>query len=186
MSDTFFALPPGMLPGGVLAVLRAARTLDAWEIQETSEPGPLVQKTALFEAADLAWVYGQDAQSIAMLACHQIAAGQWSVGFCATEAWPTIGLAVTRHIQRQVIPQLLELGLKTAIAAPLAGRVQTHRWLEHLGFRLAKQLPEFGRSGTDFCLYRWQKSEQSAAPPEASSFALPPLVNPELKELSHV
>lgn len=82
--------------------------------------------------------------------------GVYQVGMFATAAWPSVALAVTRHVKQSWIPGIRQAGVRRAHAFSLASHVEAHRWIELLGGVLEGRLERFGSGGEDFMLYRWE------------------------------
>lgn len=82
--------------------------------------------------------------------------GVYQVGMFATAAWPSVALAVTRHVKREWIPGIRKAGVRRAHAFSLASHREGQRWIELLGGVLEGRLARFGVNGEDFMLYRWE------------------------------
>lgn len=56
-----------------------------------------------------------------------------SMLFFATDAFPSIGLQITRFVRNELIPRYMDAGVHRIEAASLADYSAVHRWLETLG-----------------------------------------------------
>ncbi len=116
-----------------------------------------------------------DGTPVAVAAGDEHVPGLIGLTFFATARLPEIGLALSRHIKRTVIPGYFESGMvRRAEARSLEGYDWAARWMRSLGFRDLCVLRRFGKDGEDFILWelidddvRQSRSPEASAPSAA-------------------
>lgn len=110
----------------------------------------------IMAGGEFGWVAGED-QPIAAFGAVPTWQGNWQVWMFATDRWPEVALGVTRFIKKVMIPALEEAGCHRAECRSMEGHEVAHRWLESLGADKESELPNYGRNGETFYLYRWTR-----------------------------
>jgi len=84
-------------------------------------------------------------------------------GLFATDEFPLIAYALTRHLKNKVIPALYERGLNRVEVRALADQQANRRWIEYLGARPEALLPCLGKNAECFAQYAWTQEPVGAA-----------------------
>lgn len=140
------------------AVRTVALNMRARDFQELSATSPANSREEL--AGMLARAYGsRDDVLCGSLGGEPICIGGtievWpnviSLLFFATDAFPRIGLPITRFIRRQLFPRYFAAGVHRIQAVSLAGYDDVHAWLRTLGLEQETgPMPGYGRNGEAF------------------------------------
>lgn len=109
------------------------------------------------------WVAWRGEAPVAAIGAVPICPGVWSMWCFGTDDFPQIGLGLTKHATRFIIPMIARSGHR-AEALSMDGHDEAHRWLEGFGmFREATHHGR-GRSGETFHTYatryddvRWRR-----------------------------
>lgn len=67
--------------------------------------------------------------------------------------------AISRHIRRHMIPDLLKAGAHRVEVRSIVGHDIAHRWLASLGAEREASLRGFGKNGEDFILFAWRREQ---------------------------
>lgn len=110
----------------------------------------------IMAGGEFGWVAGEDLP-IAAFGAVPTWQGNWQVWMFATDRWPEVALGVTRFIKKVMIPALEEAGCHRAECRSMEGHEVAHKWLESLGADKESELPNYGRNGETFYLYRWTR-----------------------------
>lgn len=78
-----------------------------------------------------------------------------SLLFFATDAFPEIGLELTKVIKRDMIPPLKVAGVHRIEATAMADHVEAHRWIRSLGLEPEAMLRGFGKGGETYQSFAW-------------------------------
>lgn len=81
--------------------------------------------------------------------------GVWCLWLYGTPHFQQIGVRLSRHIQRVMLPALAIAGAHRAEARSLATHTEAHAWLERLGGKPEATLKGYGKRGEDFIVYAW-------------------------------
>ena len=82
----------------------------------------------------------------------------WNVWMFATDRWPEVALSVTRHINREMMPAMINAGAVRADCWSMEGHDDAHRWLELLGAVREASLEDYGANRKVYHCYSWTKS----------------------------
>lgn len=130
------------------------REQDRRELAVTRDPGDwasLIGAASFGQAwAELASIDGEPTFAYGATIAGRDAVQVWAFG--TTQAKHVLR-AVTRRIQRVMIPRLLELGVKEARAVSHPAHVEAHRWLQYLGFKPEAKISGVGVRGEDMFLF---------------------------------
>lgn len=141
------------------AVLYIAENMREWDRREIyatrwdTDPGSLAN--AAMAGGAFAWVAGLE-RPIAALGAVPCWPGVWSVWMFATNEFDKIGLSLTKHVKRRMMPALRATGGHRAECRSLEDYQVANAWLEHLGATVEAKLKRYGRNGEDFRLYVWR------------------------------
>lgn len=150
----------GISPPPLVHILEHLRPDDLREIEAVrGELDPLkiaveLSKLALSSGAWLFWTEDtkEPVACLGSFAMTPTCVGCWAFG---TTNWDKILLAVTKHVQRIMIPALLKAGFHRAECRALASREDSSRWLTGLGWKKEAVLSGFGVRREDFILFAW-------------------------------
>lgn len=137
-------------------VARRMRAADAAEIAAIR--GSLVPEELAAECSrrgPLAWVVGLPRHPIACLGVMPLRPGVLEAWMFATDAFPQIGLPLTRWLSRCIVPALTDAGAHRVQAHSMEGHSVAHRWLESLGAEHEHTVPCLGAGAQDFRVYAW-------------------------------
>jgi hypothetical protein len=81
--------------------------------------------------------------------------GVFSLWLYGTPHFHQVGLRLSRHIQRVMIPSLAIAGAHRAEARSLSTHTEAHGWMERLGGKPEATLKGYGKNGEDFVVYAW-------------------------------
>jgi len=114
------------------------------------------QLVARFANADLVVAYhGGQPAAIGGAVCYRPNVA--TMLFYATDAFPKIGLDVTRFIRRHYIPALHAQGVHRLECVSHGNYTWAHKWLSSLGFSHEATLGGFGKNGEMY--YQFSKVE---------------------------
>lgn len=108
-------------------------------------------------AGPVSWVAGLPDEPIAVFGCAPMWPGVWSMWLFATDNFGQIGISVTRLIVRSIVPMLFEGGAHRLEARSMEGHTDAQRWLKLIGARREATLKGYGRDGSDFHTYTWDR-----------------------------
>lgn len=118
------------------------------------------------EASDLAndvlrvpgfsWVAYADDVPAAVIGAMPMWPRVWSVFAFGTDDFPKVGLTLTKHVRRFMIPALQNQGAHRAQCHSIEGHEEAHRWLETLGAHTEPLIRGFGRNRENFIPFVWE------------------------------
>lgn len=140
--------------GVATAILGNLRTWDRREVEALipGEAWDLAERCL----ATRAWGILHRKQPVAAFgyAKRSIASAEgWTLG---TDDFPKVAGELIRFIRGPGLAELRANGTRVLEARSIDGHLQSHRWLENLGFDRVATLPNQGRGGEAFHLFTWQ------------------------------
>ena len=143
----------------VVYVARNMRELDAeeiWPVTHARTP----ENLALGTVAGDGWKYVArfGAVPVATWGASRTRPKVVSVWMFATDRWPKVALTVTRHINRVVMPALIEDGCVRAECWTHANHHAAHKWLEILGAVREATVEDYGQNRVPYHCYSWTKT----------------------------
>lgn len=112
----------------------------------------LVQR---FAGRDDVMVAAHDGHAIAIGGLIENRPNVVSLLFYATDAFPGIGLELTKIIKRDLIPPLKVAGVHRIEAVSMYDHIEAHRWICNLGLAPEGILRGFGKGGETFHSFAW-------------------------------
>ena len=97
-----------------------------------------------------------DGTPICVLCAIELTPGLFSLGFFATDAWPSIARPFTRWARAEFKSKLIEAGGQRAEVWTHDAHSWAHRWLRHFGFRAETSPVRRGRNGERYMLFGWE------------------------------
>lgn len=95
-----------------------------------------------------------DGEPICIGGCLPLRPRVASLMLFATDAFPRVGIAVTRFVKHQLIPRLEAAGIHRFEAVSLVGYDEVHDWLRLLGLEAETgPLRNFGKNGEAFVYF---------------------------------
>lgn len=140
----------------VVYVARNMRERDRLEINATNrneDPDDFAMRVVQYYG-DFSGVAWDDRRPVACFGCTEAHPGVWEAWMFATDDLPGIGLELTRHLKKVMLPHLIALGAHRVEARSMAGHEDAHRWLKSLGAVQEARLRRYGKHGEDFILFR--------------------------------
>lgn len=140
-------------------VCRELRAADVRELEATRwaalNPDELaVQIVQQWAPAGYAWsVFGDDGKPAAVFGATQPWPNMFSAWMLATDAFPAVGLPLTKFVKSVFIPHLIERGALRVEARSIDGHDRAHRWLRLLGATVESRMAGYGRAGEDFLVF---------------------------------
>lgn len=110
-----------------------------------------------------AWAAGLNGEPIALFGCIEMWPGVWEVWMFATPSFDKIGRRLTRLAHSAIVPIMVREGCRRIQAHSIEGHDVAHRWLETLGAVREAELPDFGKNGETFYLYRLRTGDAGMA-----------------------
>lgn len=155
----------------IVANLRAADRAEVFAQRWSESDDALVADTV--RNIQVGFVAANDrGRPVAVVGAAEVLPGLWGTAMMATDEWPTVALAATRHIRRTLMPLLLARGGHRAECRSLSTHAEAHRWLRRLGFVREAVMPCAGRNRETFHLYAWRLSD--GWPVQQSLDSIPP------------
>jgi len=148
---------------GLFQVTRRLRESDRCECFATrfhDDPSELAREIDVYARMSIGWLVCINQEPVATLGAVLVWPGHWHVWAFGTERWGQVVMAITKHIKRVMIPMLLEVGARSVAAYAHAAHTGACAWLEFLGAK-GTPLPNWGKNGEDFVLYRWFREEMT-------------------------
>ena len=143
----------------VVYVARNMRKLDAEEIWPvTIAKTPETLALGIAHGAGLRFVVGYGAGPVATWGASPIRPGVVSVWMFATNQWPKVALAVTRHIKKQLIPVLIDAGFVRAECWSHVNHHVAHKWLEILGAVKEATVEDYGPNRVPYHCFSWTRT----------------------------
>lgn len=145
---------------GVLHVARNMRAADRDELAATRyEFRPEDVARECMQIPDFAWLVGREDDPIAVVGARPQHPGVWTCFMFATDEFPRVGLSMTKHATRVIIPGLAKSGGRRAQALSIEGHDQAHEWLRFLGAVPEAHLEAFGKDGQNFIVFKLMLDE---------------------------
>lgn len=119
---------------------------------------------------ELAYYLTQGESFVATLDGHPVLAfGTGELGCTAVSVWALGTIRCTRVIpevsrffMNVILPSRLKRGCRWAEARSIASHTVAHRWLERMGGEAVLRMPDYGRNGEEFILFRWTRAQFEA------------------------
>tara|TARA_R110002020_G_scaffold132553_1_gene295974 strand:- start:7541 stop:8116 length:576 start_codon:yes stop_codon:yes gene_type:complete len=143
----------------VVEIARHMRELDAeeiWPVTYAKTPESLALGTVA--GVGLRYVARCGAVPVATWGASQMRPKVVSVWMFATDRWPKVALSVTRHINRVVMPTLIEAGCVRAECWTHANHHVAHKWLSILGAVREATVEDYGANRVPYHCYSWTKT----------------------------
>ena len=143
----------------VVEIARNMRELDAeeiWPVTYAKTPENLALSTVA--GVGLKYVARYGAVPVATWGASEMRPKVVSVWMFATDRWPKVALSVTRHINRVVMPTLIEAGCVRAECWTHANHHVAHRWLELLGAVREATVEDYGQNRVPYHCYSWTQT----------------------------
>lgn len=134
----------------VAANMRADDAAEIYATRRNADPGCLADEAMAI--GGMSWTCGLPGEPICCVGAFQAWAGVWNVWMFATDAFPRIGLSMTKFARDVIIPAMRDGGHRAQCYSSEA-HATAHKWLEFLGFRSEATLKAYGRQREDFRLY---------------------------------
>jgi len=156
---TELRLLAGKTPEDMEAVRHIANNLREWDRKEIfacfweDDPEELVRRT--FFCPEAAWVAYHDGVPAAVIGTLPILPSVWSSFAFGTDDFRNVGLLLTRHTHKFIIPMLKRVAVRVECLS-IEGHHEAHRWLESFGMVREATHPAKGRSGETFHTYAWR------------------------------
>jgi hypothetical protein len=143
----------------VVYVARNMRELDAEEIWPvTIAKTPETLALGVVSGGNLKFVAGFGAVPVATWGASPVRPGVVSVWMFATDQWPKVALAVTRHIKKELIPALIDAGCVRAECWTHSNHNIAHKWLEILGAVKEATVEDYGLNRVPYHCFSWTRS----------------------------
>lgn len=113
-------------------------------------------------AGDFHWGIYLDGKIVAVVGATPRWPNVWSAWAVATDDFPKVALAATRHVKRFMIPALLRSGAHRVEAVTMRGHAAAG-WLERLGAKKERTLYKHGKNGETFVSFVWSRKSASRA-----------------------
>lgn len=149
------------------ALLHIAANMREWDRREIfatrwdDDPRGLV--AACLSCPATGWLAWHDGAPVAAIGAVPICPGVWSMWCFGTDDFPQVGLGLTKHAKRFIIPMVAHSGHR-AEALSMDGHYDAHRWMESFGLHREATHPGRGRGGETFHTYatrpedvRWRR-----------------------------
>jgi RimJ/RimL family protein N-acetyltransferase len=130
--------------------MRQADRDEIYNIVGHNNPVILAQQALDASKVGSASVASRQGRPIAVCGFVPLRPGVSTAFAFATDAFPGVALALTRHALRVMKPALLHAGFHRLQCESRADHHDAHRWLETLGFRREGVLRQFGSDGSDY------------------------------------
>lgn len=146
----------------VALVAARMREVDRQEIRALRGDGANaadVAMDAVYGRRSVAFCAWSGDEPVAAFGAAEVRPTLWSVWLFATEGWPTVALAATRFVRRELLPGLLAAGANRAECRSIVDHTQAHRWLERLGAKHEADLIDCGPERRTFRLYAWRRGD---------------------------
>ena len=151
----------GSLPEAVMHICCNMRPADKEEVFALRwSDSPLDLAEDMMHLRGPQWVAWLNAEPVALIGAHLMWPNLWSVYAFGTKKFQQVGLPLTRHVRRVMMPGLKIVGALRAQCLSLSTHTEAHRWLESLNARKESVLPKYGRNGEDFVMYSWTEESQ--------------------------
>lgn len=154
-------MPVSLVPAiyaDVVFIARRMRKLDAEEIFPLTWTGKPEDLAASCVAGGISTVALSGDVPVAAWGAREGRPYFWNVWMFATDRWPEVALSVTRHINREMMPAMIDAGAVRADCWSMEGHDVAHRWLELLGAVREASLEDYGAGRKVFHCYSWTKS----------------------------
>jgi hypothetical protein len=147
----------GLAPDPLKHVLAHLRPMDRKELFATrphDSPG-LAGDEIMRYCAPFGTLFWHEGEPVSALGFFPMWPGVVSVWAFGGYRWDFVIGAMTRHVIKELVPDLLRRGTHRAECRSLSERQDSARWLGALGAHVEGTLKEFGRNREDFTLYAW-------------------------------
>lgn len=131
------------------------REWDRREIYATRwSDDPLTLARDSLDVGGLSWVAGLEFP-ICAFGAFPMFPGCWAVWLYATDDFDKIGIPLTRHVRKAIIPSLISAGVRRVECRSMEGHTFAHRWMES-GLKMTREasLDRYGKGGETFHIYR--------------------------------
>lgn len=140
-------------------ILANIREIDRAELFCQVEPGisnaHLAYTLLLGSSAWIAYIDGQPVAAFGIGMINMVAASAWAFG---TKRMSRLIPLITDFLAIEVIPDLIDAGVRIMEARSMVGHHEAHRWLLWTGATIQGEPFPFGRDGEQFLLFRWTVS----------------------------
>lgn len=106
----------------------------------------------VMQVSKIGYVARINGEPVAVIQAAEIIDGTWRFGLFGTNRMPEVALALCGRIF-QIIPDMIEDGMRYAEAYADALHLEAHKLLEFLGFKKRAILEGYGSFGADIALY---------------------------------
>lgn len=94
-------------------------------------------------------------EPVAIGACFELRPNVISLGFFATDKFPSVAIALTRFIKDRLLPEYKKAGVHRIECLSIEGNDSAHRWLNTLGLSKEASFPGYGKAGETFHQFAW-------------------------------
>lgn len=147
-------------PGALAHIIGNMREWDRREIFATRTDDCEVRLLEdVMNTGAVSWLAWSDVEPVAAYGCAPLWSGVWSMWLFATDKFHNIGIGVTRHIIRDIVPAMWRGGAHRLECLSMEGHVEAQRWLETIGAsrEFDQPLRGKGRGGENFYSYIWER-----------------------------
>jgi hypothetical protein len=147
------------------------------------EHDPDVTAHRLLQAWRVCGAFGQiisTDEPIAILCLLWVTPRATSAGLLATDRWPEVAKAYSKHCDRVLKPKLIADGVRRIEARTWDQHEDARRWLTWLGAKEECRLPEWGANGETFIQYGWTADVRPEVSKAASAGSLSGIASPAL------
>jgi hypothetical protein len=135
----------------VCANLRESDRREINALHWDEDPDRLVR--SVLYCPDAAWLAWIDSRPVAAVGATPMWPGVWSVWAFGTDEFRQVGLLLTKHVRRFIIPMIQRASGHRAECKTIEGHHEAHRWLESFGLQREGTHPGYGRNGETFHTY---------------------------------
>lgn len=141
-----------------LSVARNLRERDREELFATSWTDTAEEVAERAAAAGaMRWVACLDGEPVALIGVTPRWPKVWQAWAFGTDHWPRVVLSLTRHARRFMLPAVFHSGAIRVECYALESHTDARRWLVALGAQAERTLPDWGKQGETFVVYRWTR-----------------------------
>lgn len=108
-------------------------------------------------------------EPIAVLCLLWVTPRATSAGLLATDRWPEVAKAYSKHCERVLKPKLIAGGVRRIEARTWDQHDDSRRWLSWLGAKEECRIPQWGANGETFIQYGWTADVHGQIPEGAGS-----------------
>lgn len=145
------------------SVIRVACNMRAKDLEEclatrwSDDPMTIAEDTLVYPG--LTWVGWLDDEPVAVYGAKPMWPGVWGAFLYATDKFDKIGLPLTKHVRRVIIPGLVAAGAHRVEAKSLGTHETAHKWMRSFGAREESRMPLYGKGGEEFVTYVWMADQ---------------------------